>query len=162
MSDTRHYHLVYPDPATNDIETSGGYVEVHVTHDSHETELNVKTAILLAKLGYQVRLLPIDDTEGTKNPDAYLIREQIKIEFKHNQKPTASAIDNEIRDARRQADYILLHIQSKIKKGDLCAAIKNRLKAALTIKELWIIWKGELIRLNRKEVFDGTISRKIQ
>jgi hypothetical protein len=36
------------------------------------------------------------------------------------------------------------------------------MKAALTIKELWLIWKDELIRLKRKEIFDGTISRKIQ
>ncbi len=162
MSNARLYKLIYPDLEKNEIEPSGGYVEVHITHNSHETERNIDTAVLLAKLGYQVRLLPIDDTEGTKNPDAFLVREQIKIEFKHNQRPTASAIDNEIRDARRQADYVLLHIQSKIKKGDLCSAIKNRLKAALTIKELWIIWKGELIRLRRKEVFDGTISQKIQ
>ena len=162
MSDTRNYQLVYPDPFTNEEEPSGGYVEVHTTHNSHEMADNIKTAIILAKLGYQVRLLPIDDTQGTKNPDAYLLREQILIEFKHNQRPTASAINNEIRDARRQADYVLVHIQSKIKKGDLCGAIKNRMKAALTIKELWLIWKDELIRLKRKEMFDGTISRKIQ
>lgn len=30
------------------------------------------------------------------------------------------------------------------------------------MKELWLIWKGELIRLERKEIFDETISRKIQ
>ncbi len=162
MSDTRNYRLVYPGPNTNEEEPSGGYVEVHSTHNSHETDANIRTAILLAKLGYQVRLLPIDDTHGTKNPDAYLMREQIWIEFKHNQRATASAIDNEIRAARRQADYVLIHIQSDIKKGDLCAAIKNRMKAALTIKELWLIWRDELIRLKRKEIFDGTISRKIQ
>jgi hypothetical protein len=46
-----------------------------------------------------------------------LVKEQISIEFKHNQRPTESAIDNEIRDARRQADYVLLHIRSNIKKG---------------------------------------------
>ena len=135
MSDTRNYRLVYPDLEAGQIEPSGGYVEVHITHASHETERNIETAILLAKLGYQLRLLPIDDTEGTKNPDAFLIREQIKIEFKHNQRPTASAIDNEIRDARRQADYIVLHVQSKIKKEDLCNAIKNRLKAARPLKK---------------------------
>lgn len=162
MSDTRNYHLVYPDPRNHEEEPSGGYVEVHSTHASHEAERNIETAIILAKLGYQIRLLPIDDTQGKKNPDAYLIREQIWIEFKHNQRATASAIDNEIRDARRQADYVLLHIESKIRKSDLCSGIMNRMKAALTIKELWLIWKGELIRLKRKEIFDGTISRKIQ
>ncbi|WP_245859809.1 hypothetical protein [Spirosoma aerolatum] len=102
MSDTRNYRLVYPDSRKNEIEPSGGYAEVHITHASHETENNIETAIVLAKLGYQVRLLAIDDRQGNKNPDAYLLKEQILIEFKHNQRPTASAIDNEIRDARRQ------------------------------------------------------------
>ena len=35
-------------------------------------------------------------------------------------------------------------------------------ESGTTIKEVWIIWKGELVRLKRKEIFDGTISRKIQ
>jgi hypothetical protein len=54
MSDTRNYRLIHPDSRTNEDEPSGGYVEVHVSHDSHETELNIETAIVLAKLGYQV------------------------------------------------------------------------------------------------------------
>ena len=162
MSDTRNYQLVYPDPHIDEEEPSGGYVEVHITHNGHETERNIETAILLAKLGYQVRLLGIDTAFRT--PDAYLIKEQIRIEFKHNQTPTVGAIDNEIRDGQRQANYILIHIQSTIRKIDLISAVKTRLRRPGTqqLKELWIIWKGELIRLKRKEVFDGTISRKIQ
>lgn len=164
MSDTRNYRLVYPDPRTNEIEPSGGYVEVHRTHNSEEAERNIETAILLAKLGYQVRLLLIDNTPHVKNPDAFLLKEQITIEFKHNQQPTASAIEKEIRYAHRQADYILIHIKSSIERNKLIGAIKGRLKrpSSQSIKELWIIWKSELIRLKRKEIFDGTISRKIQ
>ncbi|PRY22945.1 hypothetical protein CLV58_14331 [Spirosoma oryzae] len=162
MSDTRNYRLVYPDPRMNEEEPSGGYVEVHLSHNSHETQLNIETAVVLAKLGYQVRLLAIDDSQGMKNPDAYLLREQIVIEFKHNQRPTASAIDNEIRDARRQADYVVLDIRSSIRKGDLCSGVINRMKAAPNVKELWIIWRGELVRLKRKDIFNGTMSRKIQ
>jgi hypothetical protein len=134
----RNYRLVYPDLRTNEKELSGSYVEVHISHDSHETQLNIETAVVLAKLGYQVRLLAIDDSQGMKNPDAYLLREQIVIEFKHNQRPTASAIDNGIRDARRQADYIVLDIR----KGDLYSAVINRMKAAPNAEELWIIWRG--------------------
>lgn len=157
-----NYTLIYPDESAAEDDPSKGYVEIHTTHNSHEAQKNIETAILLAKLGFQVRLLPIDDTEGSKNPDAYLMKENIRIEFKHNQKPTASAIDNELRDARRQADYVLIHVQSKIKKGDLFHGVQNRMKAAQNIKELWLIWKEKLIRLKRKEIFDGTLSRKIQ
>ena len=121
---------------------------------------NIETAVLLAKLGYQVRLLGIDTTFRT--PDAYLIKEQIWIEFKHNQTPSTGAINNEIRDAQRQANYVLIHIQSTIRRTDLISAIKNRMRDAQKVKELWLIWQGELVRLKRKEIFDGTISRKIQ
>lgn len=162
MSDTRNYRLVYPDPRTNEEEPSGGYVEVHITHASHEAERNIETAILLAKIGYQVRLLAIDTAFRT--PDAYLIKEQVRIEFKHNQTPTSSAVDNEIRDAQGQAQYILIHVMSTIERNKLIRAVKDRLKrtSAQQIKEIWLIWKGELIRLKRKEVFDSTIDRKIQ
>ena len=156
MSDTRNYRLVYPDSE----DYSGGYVEVHHTHNSHEAQRNIETAIILANLGYQVRLLAIDTTFRT--PDAYLIKEQIYIEFKHNQTPTTGAINNEIRDAQGQANYVLIHIQSTIRRNDLISAIKNRMRDAQRIKELWLIWKGELIRLIRKEIFNGMISRKIQ
>jgi hypothetical protein len=162
ISDTRNYRLVYPDPRTNEIEPSGGYVEVHDTHNAEEIELNIVTAIILAKLGYQVRLLSVDNTPHRKNPDAFLLREQITIEFKHNQHPTMSAIEKAIRYAHRQADYVLLHIQSKIRRNDLINGVKNRLKLNTEVREIWITWKNELIRLKRKEVFDGTIDRKIQ
>lgn len=56
MSDTRNYRLVYPDPRTNEKEPSGGYVDVHISHDAQETQLNIETAIVLARLSYQVRL----------------------------------------------------------------------------------------------------------
>jgi hypothetical protein len=156
MSDTRNYRLVYPDPRTNEKEPSGGYVEVHDSHNEGEVELNVLTAIILAKLGYH--LLLVDNTPNRKNPDAFLIREGVRIEFKHNQQPTTSAIEKAI----RQADYVLIHIQSTIRRNDLINGIKNRLKLSTGVREVWIIWRGELIRLKRKEVFDGTISRKIQ
>lgn len=156
MSDTSNYRLVYPEVKNY----SAGYVEVPVTHNSHETERNTETAIILAKLGYQVRLLHIDTAFRT--PDAYFVKEQIYVEFKHNQTSTVSAINNEIRDAQGQANYVLIHIQSTIRRGDLISAIKNRMRDAQRVKELWFIWKSDLIRLKRKEIFNGTISHKIQ
>lgn len=101
MSDTRNYRLVYPDQEANQADSSGGYVEVHKLHNTKESERNIETAIILAKAGYQVRLLLVDNTPNVKNPDAFLLKEQITIEFKHNQQPTSSAIEKEIRYANR-------------------------------------------------------------
>lgn len=94
MSDTSNYRFVYPD--TKDF--SAGYVEIHLAHNSPEAQRNIETALILAKSGYQVRLLAIDTTFRT--PDAYPVKEQIYIEFKRNQTPTTGAINNEIRDAQ--------------------------------------------------------------
>jgi hypothetical protein len=77
MSDTRNYQLVYPDPRQDEEDLSGGYVEVHITHYSHEAADNIETAVFLAKRGYKIRLLPVDNTPEIKNPDAYFIDEQI-------------------------------------------------------------------------------------
>lgn len=54
------YPLIYPDLRKNETESSGGYVEMHVTHASHEATRNIETAIILARQGFKVRLLPIE------------------------------------------------------------------------------------------------------
>ncbi|GAB2579260.1 hypothetical protein [Spirosoma areae] len=93
--------LIYPDFRKHETEPSGGYVEMHITHASHEAAKNIETAIVLAKQGFKVRLLPIDNTPHTKNPDAYFIEQDIVVEFKHNYTPTASAIEREVRNAKK-------------------------------------------------------------
>jgi len=156
------YPLVYPDFRKNETEPTGGYVEMHVTHSSQEAVRNVETAICLAKLGFKVRLLPIDNTPYTKNPDAYLIEEKIIIEFKHNSTPTASAIENELRDAKKQANYALLHIKSERSKGALIRGLRSCIHRAMNVLEVWIIYKEELYCFTPEEVRNETIEYKIQ
>lgn len=130
-----YYQVAYADPRKDEEEPSGGYVDIHETHYNHEAATNIETAIFLAKRGFKVHPLPIDNTPGIKNPDGYLIDEQIIIEFKHKQTPTASAIENEIRDAKKQADYILLHIRSDITKGNLIRGLRLHIHRAPNVKE---------------------------
>lgn len=136
------YPLIYPDFRRNETEPSGGYVEMHITHAFHEAAKNVETAIYLAKLGFKVRLLPITNEPNIKNPDAYLIDEDIVIEFKHNSTPTASAIENELRDAKKQANYVLLHIKSDLTKGALMRGLRSCIHRAVNLLEVWIIFRG--------------------
>ncbi len=156
------YLLIYPDLRKNETESSGGYVEMHVTHSSQEAIKNIETAICLAKLGFKVRLLPITNRPGVKNPDAYLIDEDIVIEFKHNTTPTASAIENELRDAKKQANYVLLHVKSDLTKGGLIRGLRNCIHRAVNVLEVWIIYKGELHCFTPEEVRNETIEYKIQ
>jgi hypothetical protein len=162
MSDTRNYQLVYPDPRTDEEEPSGGYVEVHITHSANELRENLDTAIFLAKRGYKIRLLGIDNTPGLKNPDAYFIDEEIIVEFKHNQTPTASAISNELRDAKKQADHILLHINSALTKGDLLRGLNVNIHRAKALQRVWVIFQEQLYCFTPKGILNGTASLKIQ
>lgn len=156
------YPLVYPDFRKNQTEPTGGYVEMHVTHSSQEAVRNVETAVCLAKLGFKVRLLPITNVPGVKNPDAYLIDEDIVIEFKHNYSPTASAIENEVRAAKKQANYVLLHIKSDLSKGVLIRGLRSCIHRAMNILEVWIIYREELYCFTPEEIRNETIEYKIQ
>lgn len=156
------YPLVYPDLRRNETEPSGGYVEMHVSHSSHETARNIETAIVLAKLGFKVRLLPVDNTPHVKNPDAYLIDEDIIIEFKHNSTPTASAIENEVRDAKKQADYILIHVQSVLSKDNLIKGLRRHIHRAINVNQVWLIFEEKLYRFTPTEVRNKVIEHKIQ
>ena len=141
---------------------TGGWVELDPVFITHETDDNLKTAKLLAKNGYQVRLLPILNQENRKNPDALLIKENQFIEFKHNTKPTRSAIENEIRRGKTQANYLLLHIKSKIARGAFIHEVKYRINLSSNVKMLWVVWKDCLYVFKRKEIFDGTFEKVIK
>lgn len=156
------YLIVYPDLRKNETEPTGGYVEMHITHSSQEAVKNVETAIFLAKLGFKVRLLPITNVPGVKNPDAYLIDEDIVIEFKHNTTPTASAIENELRDAKKQANYVLLHIKSQITKESLIKGLRLQIHRAANVKQVWLIFKDTLYHFSPDEVRSKNIEDKMQ
>ena len=135
---------------------------MHLTHSSQEAVRNVETAICLAKLGFKVRLLSITNVPGVKNPDAYLIDEDIVIEFKHNTTPTASAIENEVKDAKRQANYILLHIKSSLSKELLIKGLRLHIHRAINVREVWLIFGDNLYRFSPDEIRSRNIEDKIQ
>ena len=156
----KYYTLRYPDPVIDQTEPTGGSVEVHDLHGKFELELNLKSAIVLAKHGYTVRLLPISDVPDQKNPDAFLVDEEIVWEFKHVH--SAKATDRAIRMGREQADHILLDIVAVIEKGALIDSIKNRVARSETIISIFIIWQDKLFRFSREEILDGTMDSKAQ
>lgn len=110
----------------------------------------MKTAKILADIGHNILLLKILNIPNIKNPDADI--DGVSFEFKHNHKPTKSAIDNELRKAFKQADNIVLHILSDISSNELCRAIVGRLKQTENANMLWIITKNnELIKISTEQ-----------
>ena len=156
------YLLIYPDLRKNETEPTDGYVEMHITHASHEAARNIETAIVLAKQGFKVRLLPIDNTPYTKNPDAYFIEQDIVVEFKHNYTPTASAIEREVRNAKKQADHILIHVMSSISKDELIQGLRQHLHRAANIITVWLIFGSHTYQFSPEEIRNKHIEDKMQ
>ena len=77
------------------------------------------------------------------------------FEFKQNQTSTKSAIDVEIHAAKKQANNILINIQSEIKVGDLIDGIEGRTlrpENADKIKNIWLIWKEQLFQFSYSRI----------
>jgi len=137
---------------------TGGFVIMHRKHAANEMGDNISIANILTSLGYKIYLLPKIDTH--KNSDAQLNNEN--WEFKTNRKGTESAIDNEIRDAKEQANNIVLKIESKISISKLENGIYNRVQRSKSIRNIIVIFNEEIFQFNRKEIVNMTFKGKIK
>ncbi len=133
-------------------EDGGGTVTVSGELNKKEYDENLKIGTFLADRGHNVTLLGISTKPGVKNPDALV--DKILFEFKTNSTGTISSIDNELRRAKEQAGHILLNIDTKMKPGDLAYAIQSRANRSDKIKEVWLMFKGKLVKLDREQVTD--------
>lgn len=137
-------------------EKTGGFVVHHKLHGDDELEENLIVGKFLANLGYEITLLPRDVSDEIFNPiiphgerkegrfpDA-LLNGTIVIDFKKNTTPTYSAINNEIRKGKKQADYILIDVSSETTNKDVKKAVREQFRKTSTIKEVWLIIGGEL------------------
>ena len=131
---------------------SGGAVEHEASVNKNELKENSSIAKLVADFGHKVKLLGVDNAPGVKNPDALI--DGVPFEFKTNHKASVSAIDNELRRAKDQADHILLNIKSKISIEDLSNAISGRMSRSKKVESVWVIYNDKLIKLKRVEFLD--------
>ncbi|RZK40707.1 MAG: hypothetical protein EOO61_06365 [Hymenobacter sp.] len=104
----------------------GCYVQVHATHGKQELADNLRIGQHLANQGERVRLLPIDSTPGTTNPDA--TRNDTIWEFKT---PDSVSGKNGTQNALKQAsaqgrEKVLIELSAAYKIAD----VVNGLKAA--------------------------------
>ena len=139
------------------IHTRFGYVQVSNLHGKNETFDNLRIACFLAnKLGHSIFLLA--RSERLKSPDSKNVTLNIFQEYKVNKTATKSAIDNELRSAAKQADHIVLWIDSSIRLSDLERGIKGRTKWAKNIKQIWIIRNSTIVMLTRDQILQKGFS----
>lgn len=67
---------------------------------------------------------------------------------------TKSAIDNEIRAASKQADHIVINVNSDINDVTLIRGIKGRVNQEKNIKSLTVIRKGNDKTYNRSDIMN--------
>lgn len=121
-----------------EIPVKNGRVRIHSKHGESEAAENISIAKYLAeKHGYLIDLLP--NPNNKKSADAYNHTLNIEQEFKVNSKPTKSAIDNEIRKAAKQADNIVIRVDSEISLGDLRNGICGRINRCPNVKSVTVI-----------------------
>jgi hypothetical protein len=119
------------------IETENGAVYVHPSHGKQEYQENIQMAKWRANdFGEQIILLP--KANAGFSADSYNLTRKVLEEFKTNQKETISAIDNALRKGAKQADHIILKIDSDIRVGDFTNALTDRISRCKGFKELRI------------------------
>lgn len=133
------------------IPTKKGLVRIHENHGKEETAENVSVASYFAeKYGHEVDLLP-NPSHG-KSADVFNRTLGIEQEYKVNYKPTKSAIDNEVRSTAKQADNIVLRIDSKITLEDLRNGIRGRLSRCINVKSVTIIRDNKDATYTREQI----------
>ncbi len=101
-----------------DIPVSSGSVKVSPLHGKKERKNNIAIASYYSeKYSFDYKLLPVSLSHRTA--DALNETLNIKQEFKLNNTPTKSAIDNALRRAKGQASNIVIQINSDISAGEL-------------------------------------------
>ena len=142
-----------------EVATKQGRVRIHPKHGKNEVLQNTDIAVFLAdKHAYDIELLP--KIEGQKSADTYNHTLQKKQEYKVNATASYNSIDRLIREAKNQADSIVLRIDSEIALGTLRDAVQDRVNRARNITDITLIQNGKDVTYTREQIIDQTF--KIQ
>ena len=133
------------------IPTEQGLLRIHSGHGKGEREENIRIGSYLAnKYGYEIDLL--DNPDGVKSADSYNHTLRVEQEYKQAGTPTKNAIDRLIRDAAKQADDIVLWIETDMDWEDIGAALRSRVRRSESIRSVTLIREGKDIRLSRVDI----------
>lgn len=134
----------------DDVPVRKGSVRISSMHGKKERAENIRVATYLAeKYGYDIDL--IANPEGRKSADSFNRTLGIEQEYKVNSTPTKNSIDSLLRSGAKQADHIVLMVDSEISLGDLKWAVQDRIRRCQSVIDITIV----------KDNKDCTYSRKV-
>lgn len=137
------------------VPTKAGYLRIHEGHGKHEREENIRIGTyLVEKHGYEIDLL--NNPQNKVSADSYNRTLRITQEYKLNSTPSKSSIDNLLRDGKKQADDIVLWIDSDISLEDITAVLRSRVRRSENIRSITIVRDNKDIMLKREDILtDG-------
>lgn len=122
-------------------ETENGELNVSSLHGRNEKKENVRVGTYLAnKYGYKIDL--IANPQGVPSADSFNHTLGVFQEYKVNSTPTKSSIDDLIRKGYKQAEHIVLFIDSDISLSDLSNALNDRVRRT-TLKDVMVVINGK-------------------
>ena len=135
------------------IDTENGILRVSSMHGKDERAENINIAAHFTnKYGHEIDLLA--RVEGKKTADAFNKSLGYEQEYKTNRKATKGAIDSEIRDASKQANHIVLKINSGISEELLERGIKGRVNQEPHIESITIIRNNNDQKFTREQIMN--------
>lgn len=118
-------------------KTENGKIYLHPEHGKTEKAENLDFARWRAE-HFNEEMILLPNPPHVTSADSYNITRGVIEEYKLNIKATKSSIDNLIRSGKKQADYIILQIESEISVDELSDAIQDRVGRAENLKEMRI------------------------
>lgn len=137
----------------DDVPVQKGSVRISSMHGKKERAENIRVATYLAeKYGYDIDL--IANPEGRKSADSFNHTLGIEQEYKVNSTPTKNSIDSLLRSGAKQADHIVLMVDSEISLGNLKWAVQDRIRRCQSVIDITIV-KGNKDCTYTREVIES-------
>lgn len=134
-----------------DVPTKKGQLKVSSKHGKNEKTENIEIASYFTnKYKHKIRLLGVSNEQ--KTADAFNETLGIKQEYKRPTKATKNAIDNAIKDGKKQANHIVLDIVLDFDDEILKRGIKGRVSQSKTVKTITVIRNGKDKTYTRDEI----------
>jgi len=135
------------------IPTTNGTVMCSSGQGANEREENIAIATHFAEAhGHEIHLLP--RAHNMKTADAYNKTLGVEMEFKTNRTPTKGAIDNELKAASKQANHVVLCVDSAISDFNLRNGIKGRVTQAKNIETVTVLRHGKDTTYTRTQILE--------
>ncbi|MGN0052608.1 MAG: phage minor head protein [Bacteroides sp.] len=137
------------------VKTRRGSLRVSSLHGKNERSENVRVATHLAnKHGYDIEL--IANPHNTKSADSFNRTLGIYQEYKVQSTPTRNALDMLIKKGKKQAENIVVSLESGMKLNDVSEVVSDRVRRSENLKSITFVYDGKDATYTRDQMADSS------